>query len=145
MDLQVYFDLVDSAIIELGVNPEQCRGGKPGQWNLTKGSASVWLDVFYSEQNQCVYFQCMAPVCGIPASNTQAFYQEVLEINHTLYGVGFTKFKEGIYIKSIREVSGLDKSEILATMRRIGTYADDYDDILKNKYFGGGSNPPTSF
>lgn len=143
MDLTEHFEKVDNCIKQLGVDPEKCRGEKPGQWNLVRGSASVWIDVFFSERNNASYFQCMAPICQIPDSNIEAFYQEVLETNHTLYGVGFTKFKNWLYIKTIRETEGLEESEILASMRRIGTYADDYDDHFKNKYFGGGNTPPT--
>jgi len=29
----------------------------------------------------------------------------------------------------------LDKSEISSTFNRVGVYADDYDDVLKAKYF----------
>jgi hypothetical protein len=49
--------------------------------------------------------------------------------------VAFTIFKDKAYIKSIRELEGLDKSEVKSTFDRIGIYADDYDDKLKAKYF----------
>ncbi|MFN0200022.1 MAG: YbjN domain-containing protein [Bacteroidia bacterium] len=133
-DLQVYYDMVDGCIRELGVDPAICKGEKPGQWSLKRGSAPVWIDVFYDEHNKCSYFQVMAPVVKVPAVNTQAFYQEVLEIAHNLYGVGFTKFQDWLYVKAIRETEGLDASEITATMNRVGFYADQYDDELQAKY-----------
>jgi hypothetical protein len=142
MDLTVYFEMLENCIRELGVDPGLCRGQNPGQWNLKRGSADIWVDVFKREQDVFGYFQCMAPVCAIPKVNTEAFFQEVLEINHTLYGVGFTKFKDWLYIKVIRELEGIDQKEMLAMMRRIGSYADDYDDHFKNKYHGN-SGPPT--
>lgn len=134
MSAQPYYQLVDQAIRTLGVDPELCRGDKPGQWNMQRGSASVWIDMFDIE-GQGGYFQCMAPVSAVPQSNKEAFYTEVLELNHKLYGVGLTKYKDYVYIKAIRELEGLDVNEILATLRRVGTYADDYDDYFKNKYF----------
>jgi hypothetical protein len=143
MELTAYYQMVENCIKELGVDPTICRGENPGQWNLIKGSANVWIDIFKRPEDYFGYFQCMAPVCAIPTTNVEAFYQEILEINHTLYGVGFTKFKGWVYIKIIRELEGLEEKEIIASFRRIGTYADDYDDYLKNKYIGGGSNPPT--
>jgi len=142
MDLSVYYAMVDNCIKELGVDPEACRGQNPGQWNLKKGSADVWIDVFKRPEDYFGYYQCMAPVCPVPKANIEQFYQEILEINHTLYGVGFTKFKDWVYVKVIRELEGIDEKEMIAMMRRVGTYADDYDDHFKNKYFGGG-NPPT--
>jgi hypothetical protein len=83
----------------------------------------------------------MAPVCDVPVNNQHLFTKELLEINHSLYGVSFTIYSEKAYIKSIRELEGLDKSEIKSTFDRVGIYADEWDDKLKTKYFafsGGG-------
>jgi len=146
MDLKPHFEQVERVIKSLGIDPASCRGDKEGQWNLKKGSANVWIDVFYSENNKNTYFQCMSPVSAIPQNNKIQFYEEVLEIAHKLYGVGMTKYRDGIYVKAIREVNGLDDSEIVSTLNRIGNYADDYDDYFNNKYFGndgeGGGNAP---
>ena len=136
MDLQPYYQMVEEVIQELGVNPENTRGEKPGQWDLSKGSAPVMVDVFEYEGRG--YFQCLAPVSLIPEDRKTEFYEEVLEIGHKLFGVGFTKFKDKIYIKALRETDNLDKSEIMATFNRVGNYADEYDDYFKNKYFGDG-------
>jgi len=135
MDLSTYYELTEKCIRDLGINPENCRGKKEGQWTITKGSASVWIDVVTI--NDSGYFQCMSPVSKVPNQRTEEFYQEVLEKNHALYGVGMTKSGDWIYVKTIRELKGLDASEIQAQIKRIGTYADDYDDYFKNKYFGG--------
>lgn len=134
-NMNQYYQMVENIIKSLGVDPAVCRGDKEGQWNLKKGSAPVWIDVFTTENNYG-YFQAMSPICEIPAVNTQAFFQEILEINHKLYGVGMTKYENWIYIKVIRELEGIDEKEMLAMFNRIGFYADDYDDYLKNKYFG---------
>ena len=141
-NIKNYYQMVDNCIKQLGVDPEQCRGEKEGQWDLRKGSANVWIDVFKVQDQDYGYFQCMSPVCEIPTSGAEPFLNEILEINHTLYGVGMTKFKNWIYVKTIRELDGISEEEILAAMKRIGGYADDYDDYLKNKYLGGAGAPP---
>lgn len=141
MDLQPYFQMVENCIRKLGVDPSICRGQNPGQWDLKKGSASVWIDVFKREQDHFGYFQCMAPVVQIPQDNTKEFYEEVLEKNHTLYGTAMTKYKDWIYMKSIRELNGLDEDEMMATLNRVGTYADENDDYFKNKYSGWNDGP----
>jgi hypothetical protein len=83
----------------------------------------------------------IAPVCEVPVNNQQLFTKELLEINHSLYGVAFTVFKEWAYIKSIRELQGLDKTEVMSTFDRVGIYADEWDDKLRTKYqiFSGGN------
>ena len=138
--IQHYYDLVEEAFREYKIDPATARGQLPGQWNLTLGSASIWVDVFQSKDAQgnlapYGYLQVLAPVCDMPVNNQHLFTKELLEINHSLYGVGFTIFKDKAYIKSIRELEGLDKSEIKSTFDRVSIYANDWDDKLKAKYF----------
>ena len=136
MDLQPYYQMVENNIKKLGIDPAACRGEKEGQWNLKKGSANVWVDIWETDDGSYGYFQCVAPVVKVPEKNKKAFYEEILEINHRLYGVGMTKYGEHIFIKTIRELEGLDENEMMAMLNRIGNYADDYDDLLYNKYWG---------
>lgn len=133
-NLQHYFDMVEKSIIDLGVDPAVCRGEKPGQWSLKKGSASVWIDIWHIEQEKRAYFQVLAPVMQVPEMNQQAFFQELLELNYTLYGVAFVKFNDWVYVKLIREIDGMEQKEAAATINRVGWYADEYDDKLKVKY-----------
>jgi hypothetical protein len=134
-NLQYYYDMVDSCIRDLGVDPALCKGDKPGQWNLKKGSASVWIDVWHIEAENRAYFQALAPVMQIlPSTNQTALFQELLELNYTLYGVAFVNFNDWIYVKLIRECDGLEQKEAAATINRVGWYADEYDDRLKVKY-----------
>jgi len=43
-NIEHYYEIVDNCIKRLGVDPAICKGDKPGQWDLKKGSASVWID-----------------------------------------------------------------------------------------------------
>jgi Putative bacterial sensory transduction regulator len=144
--IQVYYEMVEKVIKELGVDPAICRGQNLGQWNMRLGSASVWIDVFQSKDAQGNfidggYLQIMAPVMEVPSERQLEFFQEVLEINHQLYGVGMTKFQNSIYVKSIRELDNLEQSEVMSTFNRVGRYADQYDDSLKAKYAAAGRAP----
>lgn len=133
-NLTSYYSIVEKCIAGLGIDAAGCRGEKPGQWNLRKGSALVWVDVMYIEKEQRAYYQVMAPVMPLPKGDLTAFYQELLEINYGFYGVAFVKYENYIYIKIIREADGLDENEALAMLNRVGNYADHYDDELKAKY-----------
>jgi hypothetical protein len=144
--IQHYYNLVEDVLAEYKIDPATCRGQQPGQWNLKRGTASIWVDVFQSKDAQgnsvsYGYLQVIAPVCEVPVNNQHLFTKELLEINHTLYGVSFTIYMDKAYIKSIRELEGLDKSEVRTAFDRVGIYADEWDDKLKSKYFafsGGG-------
>jgi len=144
--IQHYYNLVEGVLTDYKIDPAVARGQNPGQWNLTLGSASIWVDVFLTKDadgnpTQYGYVQVLAFVCEVPVNNQNLFTKELLEINHQLYGVAFTIFQEKAYIKSIRELEGLDKSEVKATFDRVGIYANDWDDKLKTKYlaYTGGS------
>jgi len=139
-DLQQYYTMVENVIRNFGVDPAVCRGDKPGMWRLHKGSAEVWVDLWHIEREQRAYFQVMSTVMAVPTQNTQAFYQEILELNDQMFGVAFSIHKGWAYIKAIREVDSLNQNEIEATLNRVGIYCDDYDDMLKSKY--GGNMPP---
>ncbi len=134
-DLSYYYNIVEKIIGELGVDVASTRGDDAGQWNLQKGNVPVWVDVFYDENNKSSYIQVMSPITEIPAIGKDAFYEDILNIAHDLFGLGFTKFENHIYLKSIREIEGLDESEFRATMNRIGTYSEEYEEYFK-KYFG---------
>jgi hypothetical protein len=143
--IEHYHNLVEQVLTEYKVDPATARGQNPGQWNLKLGSASVWVDIFQTKDaqgnlTQNGYFQVIAPICEVPVNNQHLFTKELLEANHSLYGVAFTIYKDWAYIKSIRELMGLDKTEVMSTFDRVGIYADEWDDKLKTKYgiFSGG-------
>lgn len=134
-DIGKYYQMVEEVILGLGVDPSICKGERDGQWSLTKGSANVWIDVWKAANGFSGYLQIMAPVVAIPLTNREIFFREILDINHTLYGVAMTAFDDWIYMKTVRELDGLDQAEITAMFNRVGGYADDYDDMLKEKYW----------
>lgn len=133
-DLTPYYEMVEACIREIGIEPSTVRNEKQGQWSLQKGSAPVWVDVFYDDNNKCAYIQMMSPIVEVPSNNTIAFYEEILKKGHDLFGVGFTQFDKWVYIKSIRECKNLQQSEAMAMLNRVGVYADEFDDYFKNKY-----------
>jgi hypothetical protein len=136
-NLEHYYEIIENCIRSLSVDPALCRGQKPGQWDLKKGSASVWIDVWRPEGTSEGYIQAMAPVVKLPATGQENFFREILEINHQLYGVGMTLFEDWVYVKTVRELNDLSQSETLAMLNRIGHYADEYDDFLQSKYHPG--------
>jgi hypothetical protein len=139
-DLRKYFDMVEDIIHVHGLDPIRCRGRYPGQYNLKRGSVSVWIDISYLEWENRSYFQVVSPIMRLPLEDRRKeYYQEVLEINDGLYGVAFTIRNGILWLKHIRETDSLDRCEIEATLQRIGYYGDKYDRYLKNKYGEGPS------
>jgi len=137
MDLNQTSELIEAYIKQLGVDPVACRGAKPGQWGLTYKGASIWIDVFsFNENPSRYYFQVMSPLVLVPDKNREAFFQNVLELNHTMYGSAICKKNDWMYVMSLREADGLDQTEVNATMDRVAHYSSDFQGKLKFKYEG---------
>ncbi len=134
MNLEPLFKIVENAISDVGVDPKPCRRGEPGQWNMRKGSARIWLDLWYIEEEGRAYFQVMSPVVPVPMKRREEFFEEILTVTDRLFGVAFTLYDGWAWIKSIREVDDMSKSEAKAMIIRVGNYADHYDNLLIDKY-----------
>lgn len=148
MDMQPFYDTIERAIAEIGIEADLCRARDEegnviaGQWNLKKGEQSVWVDVWYIEREERAYFQVLAPMMELPPFVNPQLFREVAEINYDLYGVAMSVYKDRLYIKVIREAEGLDAKEALGMIYRVGNYASHYEPILREKYFNNAGNAP---
>ena len=134
-ELEIGISKVEGAIKKMNVDPSLCKGEKAGQYNMVQGSISIWSNVRHNEKENRAYFQVMAPIMSLAnVNNKLGLYEELLTVNDTLYNVAFTIYNNNVWLKSIREVHGLDEDEVVAQIRRIGTYGDQYDDVFKQKY-----------
>lgn len=139
-NINVYYEMFENVINSFGIDPVSCRGEQEGQWNLQKGSAPVWVDIYSVDNGTYGYIQIMSPIYELPEVGYEEILTEALEVNHNLFGCGITKFNNWLYVKGIRELEDLSEKEIIAMINRIGNYADQYDDHFKNKFSlqGGG-------
>lgn len=137
MDLIQTSVLIENSIRDLKVDPAACRGQNPGQWSLIYKGSTVWIDVFNHQNTpDRWYFQVMSPLVAIPDKNLESFYQNLLEINHNLYGSWITKKDAWTYVMCLREAAGLDQNEVNATLDRVAFYCSDYQGKIKFKFEG---------
>ncbi len=135
MDLGSQYQMIERVIRRLGVDPEEARGQKEGQWNLNKGQVPVWVDLWYIDAEGRLFFQVMCPVLELPLPELRmAFSEELLRINDVLFGSTFTLRDGWAWVKSIREADGLDESEAELIIRRIGYYGEKYRKKLEGHY-----------
>lgn len=120
--LQQTCQLIEEVLASLGLNVEECRGEKEGQWNLRKGSFDIMVDA-WEEQGQ-VLFQVLCPLCALPDENKEAFYLYLLQRNHELSAIAYTVFEQNVYLKHTREANGLTKEEILNLLSKTAFYAE---------------------
>ncbi len=137
MDLIQTSNLVEEAISALKVDPALCRGKNQGQWSIIYKGSTVWIDVFnFPATPDRWYFQVMSPLLAVPDKNVESFYQNLLEVNHTLFGSWICKKNDWTYVMFLREAAGLDLSEINATFDRVAFYCSDYKGKLQFKFEG---------
>ncbi|MFN8277138.1 MAG: YbjN domain-containing protein [Chitinophagales bacterium] len=129
--------LVEKSLEGLKLDLAKTRGEKAGQWSFTVKDATVWIDVFnFPTAPERFYFQVMSPLCAVPDKRADEFYQNLLEINHSMYGSWMCKKGEWLYVLSLREAAGLGQSEVDATIDRVAHYSSDYYAKLAFKYEG---------
>lgn len=130
-DLKPTFAVVEAAITELEVDPKESQGENEGQWSLSIDTFSIWVDVWYVEDQEQAYFQVMTPVIELPKEVKEGFYKKLLEYNDELYQIAFSVFEGWVWLKEIREIENLDKEEALNTLLRVGNYATSYIEELQ--------------
>lgn len=145
MNLEQLTTIVESSIQSFGIDPITSRGQKEGQWDLKKGAAQVWIDIWtfdHKEGDKHHYVQVLSPVLNLDLVGNQCgLYQECLTINQSLYGVAFSIMKNWLYLRVIREAEGLDISEMAAMLNRVGDYSDVEGKQMVDKYTV--KDPPT--
>ncbi len=140
-NLEPYYTIIEQVITEIGISPVECRvkdkDGKvlPGQWDLKKGSASVYVDV-YTTHDGGSYVCVASPVMKIATPKLQALYEKLLLLNHQMYAVSFSINQGWVWLRGLRECEGMDPKECRAMFDRVGWYGDHYDDELKSEFGG---------
>jgi len=133
-NLEPYIRIIEKGILKIGIDPETVRSKQPASWILNKGSIQVIVTIFRIEQDPNPYIQIVSPLMAAPKGGNVILFNEILSLNHGMFGAAFSIFKGNIYLKTIRELEGLDVSEVYSAIIRVGNYADHYDNYLREKY-----------
>ena len=120
--IQTFYKLVDDAITDLGLNPEEVRGEQPGQWNLKKGKFDIMVDL-WEQENQYI-FRVVAPLCGMPEGNREAFMLHLLEKNYGLSSLAYAVLNETVFLKYTTEARSMIKEHVVAILTKIAFYAE---------------------
>jgi len=80
------------------------------------------------------YFKVEAEIIAVPTENLTEFYETLLYYNHDFNGFAFLIHDQKVYLKSVRELQGMDENEAFAIITKVGNYADKFDGKLKEKF-----------
>ncbi len=136
-DLSPYYFIIDNAMRDLGLEPNDARGEMKGQWNLAFGEITLNIDLWeVEEQDGKIVFQVQAPLMTIPKSKTTEFYRELLEINYILYGVALSVVEDSVFLKTMRDAGAIKQRDVVEMVEYTGFYAEHYQKALFGKYGG---------
>ena len=120
--LDTYYKLVDAAIADLGLNPDETRGEQPGQWNLKKGKFDIMIDVW--EQEKQFLFQVVCPLCALPDENREAFLIHLLQKNYGMSSMSYAMMEDSVFLKHTTEANTLTKENISMLLTKTAFYAE---------------------
>ncbi|MCS7074199.1 MAG: YbjN domain-containing protein [Bacteroidia bacterium] len=134
-NLTPYYQIVDQAIANLGIDVSESKIGE-NQWVYIKGSAFTLVEIGTTEMgnHKVNYIQALSPICKIPTKNREGFYFDLLNYNHTLLGTYFAIYDDYILLKMIRDLVGLDTTEVESMIRTVGYASDKLDNPLIKIY-----------
>lgn len=126
--LYPYFEIVENAITELGVDAESARLEDEGRWQLLKGDITVIIELWdiASEEGATSYVMVFCPMFQISPNAGLDFYRRALELSHVSIGVSYSIFENHLLLRSNREASGLDVNEMLLSILRVGNTAEEH-------------------
>jgi hypothetical protein len=137
MNLDEASVLVEKSIKGLNIDPVASRNEKPGKWSITVKDSTVWIDVFNFSTNPAKYYlQVCSPLLAAPERSLEAFCLDVLELNFEMYNCAICKRNNWFYVLALREIDGLNQSEIDAIIDKVAYYSSDYYSKLSFKYKG---------
>ena len=120
--LTTYYKLIDDAITELGLKPEETHGEQAGQWNLKKGRFDIMVDVW--EQEEKFLFQVVSPLCGLPDENKEAFLIHLLQRNYGMSGLAYAIMEDSVFLKYTTEANLITKESIVMLLTKTAFYAE---------------------
>jgi|APMed6443717190_1056831.scaffolds.fasta_scaffold57567_2 hypothetical protein len=105
-------------------------------WGLTKGSASIFISLTWGQRNQTL--QIFSPILVLTPQVNLNLYPTLLGLNasNELVGAAFAIRDNKVILKVDRNARDLSVAAVTDMIRRIGTLADRYDDLLVEQFGG---------
>lgn len=127
---------IEAAITQLDVNLESARTQTPYQWAFRRGSATIYLALrpanTAQRQSNLALF-AYAHILPMPADAAQQsrVMQWVLEMNFRMVMERFAIYQNNLYLLAGQWAADMQTSEIATLLTELSSYADMYDDELK--------------
>lgn len=133
--------IVEEALLaQFGLDPVQNRleTHEPNMmaWGITKGSASIFISLTWGPRLQTL--QVFSPILILTPQVDINLYPTLLGLNASseLLGLSFAIRDDKVILKMDRNARYLTVDSVSESIRRVGTLADRYDDLLAEQFGG---------
>jgi hypothetical protein len=137
-NLKACVEMVEVVLSSMGLDPVRTRieSASGPAWGVTRGSAEVFVFLSTTAEGDN-YIQIIAPVMRPDPGRSDGLYDHLLSLNaNELTGAAFGLRNGDVVLTTDRGTTGLDKVEVEEMIRRIGEYADHFDDALVAEFGG---------
>lgn len=132
---------------EAGADPQKIYNPQNEAWYFLKGS--ITLEVFFTSYETAdssvrTFIRCLSPIYTIPLDSAKRLelYHVALEVNSRNTGVklGTIAEKGHLYAIAERDIEGMDYGEFVTLVNDVAYWADQLDDLLKQRFGESKSN-----
>lgn len=134
-NMQAHYDMVETAIREMGVDPAEARGEEAGQWTLERDQSLLMIDLWFVEEEGRPFFQILSPVIELETVDDHfGLFRKLLEENYRVQGSGFCLLQDAIYLNTVRPVEEVDQHIVGELIRRTAFYGNFFVQKLRQRY-----------
>ncbi len=120
---------IEEIITDLGYQVSLARTG-PNQWEIVKGSALIRM----TYHDSTGLLSADASLCQLPTEGVDRLYHYILAENHKAHGLSMSVKAQDVVLSLLIYDQYLDLHTGRELLSRMFQKADDYDDILIEKY-----------
>jgi hypothetical protein len=142
-----YIEIIESAIVKMGLKPEETRGEDQGQWQVFRGANCIFIELWRPGHNSdwnytgtegaVNTFMVIAPITTLPEEDKIfKFYEELLHMNFHLYMASLIVNKRDnvLALKFRRITAGLTEAEVVEAVESTGYYAEMLSEYFSKNY-----------
>ncbi len=124
-------NFIESAILELGINPIVTRAGYE-YWNFHKGSSEIRIFIYKRD-----YLYITSPINNIPKQNLLDLYTYLISSNPTPFSFGI--YQNTIFLSYRVHISDIfkdddSKNDVKKQITALAIKADEMDDFLVDEF-----------
>ena len=131
--------LISDLLTKKGLNPAQIFRPDSGLWVIPAQPAPVVLRLLLEGESGTNSIETVMRLAPLPAKHLLPFYRYLLESNQKLNNAAFGLEGDSVFLRSSRQLEGLDEAELDDMISSLVEAAEDYFAPLLEQFAFGAS------